>query len=187
MGDVIAYVRERLVQVRVGLLVALLWGCGWVAAPTLDPVDLAGRFVFIAFLVFQLRLWDDLEDLPSDRLHHKDRILSGLTGLRPVWLTLETAILLTLGLVAVLGGIVRLALYVALLACLLLVYRGRWRLLANRAFRAQLVLLKYPVLLLLSTPTLGSVRGLGASLFTYALLSWHDWYDDYRLRRMEQR
>lgn len=186
MGDATAYTRERLLSARVGLLVVLVTGLSLIAAPTQDTVELVGRAALIALLVSHLRLWDDLEDLPYDRFHHPSRVLPNLARLEPLWLTLGVAILLSACLVALVGGIAWLALYVGLMAFLLLVYRGSRRLMANRSLRVQLVLLKYPVVLVLSVPTPGLLRTLGASFLAYTLLSAHEWLDDHTLRRMRR-
>ena len=186
MGDATAYTRERLLSARVGLLVVLVTGLSLIAAPTQDAVELVGRAALIALLVSHLRLWDDLEDLPYDRFHHPSRVLPNLARSEPLWLTLGVAILLSACLVALVGGIAWLALYVGLMAFLLLVYRGPRRLMANRSLRVQLALLKYPVLLVLSVPTPGLLRTLGAAFLAYTLLSAHEWLDDHTLRRMRR-
>jgi 4-hydroxybenzoate polyprenyltransferase len=186
MGDAMAYTRERLLNARVGLLVVLVTGLSLIAAPTQDAVELVGRAALIALLVSHLRLWDDLEDLPYDRIHHPNRVLPNQARLKPLWLTLGVAIVLSACLVALVGGIAWLTLYAGLIAFLLLVYRGPRRLMANRSLRVQLILLKYPVLLILGVPTPGSLRTLVASFLAYTLLSAHEWLDDHTLRRMRQ-
>jgi 4-hydroxybenzoate polyprenyltransferase len=186
MGDAMAYTRERLLNARVGLLVVLVTGLSLIAAPTQDAVELVGRAALIALLVSHLRLWDDLEDLPYDRIHHPNRVLPNQARLKPIWLTLGVAIVLSACLVALVGGIAWLTLYAGLIAFLLLVYRGPRRLMANRSLRVQLILLKYPILLILSVPTPGSLRTRVASFLAYTLLSAHEWLDDHTLRRMRQ-
>jgi 4-hydroxybenzoate polyprenyltransferase len=186
MGDAMAYTRERLLNARVGLLVVLVTGLSLIAAPTQDAVELVGRAALIALLVSHLRLWDDLEDLPYDRIHHPNRVLPNQARLKPIWLTLGVAIVLSACLVALVGGIAWLTLYAGLITFLLLIYRGPRRLMANRSLRVQLILLKYPVLLILGVPTPGSLRTLVASFLAYTLLSAHEWLDDHTLRRMRQ-
>ena len=186
MANAVAYICERLLNLRVGLLVVLMAGLSLLAAPAQDAAGLVGRTALIALLVFHLRLWDDLEDLPHDRLHHPGRVLPNLANLAPVWPTLGAAILLSTGLVALVGGPYWLALYAGLMGFLAVVYRGPRRLTANRTLRVQMVLLKYPVLLVLSVPTPQPLRTLGAAALAYALLSAHEWLDNHPLYRMRR-
>jgi hypothetical protein len=153
-----AYVRERFplalyVPLAVFLAVAAEVGSG------AEPLAMRVRDVLLAWgLVFQFRLWDDLEDRERDRQERPERVLSRARSMRPFHRLVA---------VAVVGNVVLLGLprpslpvfagYVALQAAFVgwyavLRHRLRWRVGA-----ALVVLAKYPAFVaLLAMPVGGA-------------------------------
>jgi hypothetical protein len=81
-GAYLAYLAERVrprvfVPALVGLWVMSLWTSGTAAeAPTFTTVLACLRsLLLLTLLVFQFRLWDDLEDRERDRRSHPHRVL----------------------------------------------------------------------------------------------------------------
>ncbi len=70
--DCLSYARQRLLRPRIVALAAAVAACTTFVSGT----PRLGFAVLAALaLVWQFRLWDDLEDLPFDRIHHPDRVL----------------------------------------------------------------------------------------------------------------
>jgi 4-hydroxybenzoate polyprenyltransferase len=75
MREALDYARQRLLDLRLVLLSALLVTLARFAAPGLPAGDVAGQVLVAALSVAGFRIWDDLTDLPHDSLHHAERIL----------------------------------------------------------------------------------------------------------------
>jgi hypothetical protein len=88
-----------------------------------------------------MRLWDDLADLPHDRVHHPERVLSRSTETAPAWIASVTTLYLCPGLVA--AGQGRVAVFTGLVFALSVLYAAN---LHTRPAGAWLRLLKYPAL-----------------------------------------
>jgi 4-hydroxybenzoate polyprenyltransferase len=174
LRELAGWFRTRVLQPRIALL--------WLAV--LAAVVAAGAGGAIAWtalasaaLIVQFRLWDDLEDVPHDRMHAPDRTLVRSTNRRPFHVLLWASILL-LGLaIASMQGWTRAGAYVLLVAAVAVLYRAMGSSGPRRALRSQLVLAKYPafVLLLAGDPT-GPVA-LAAAGALYVVLGTYEWRD----------
>ncbi|HSE16321.1 MAG TPA: hypothetical protein VLB46_04670 [Pyrinomonadaceae bacterium] len=102
-------------------------------------------------LVFVFRIADDLADLGSDRLRHPDRVLVQAVSVNPI---IVLASLIAAGDILLMllqpqpGA--RIAVFVAISIFLLLWYRWRARLGAGPLAGAHVVLIKYPIISLLT-------------------------------------
>ena len=190
------YLIERYSARRFVALALFVSGCGFLAVPAAQRMDLTEAFgsvirgALVAYLiVLALRVWDDLEDRGHDALAHPDRIT-----VRP-----EAAVPLRyLSLVSGGGAIALVAFGVEpgnrLLLCALLGvalgiwYWARTSLSPSRVIEAHVVLAKYPVIAYLAAPgTLTGRSGLtpAAPVFIamYLLLCIHEAFDDPELFR----
>jgi hypothetical protein len=105
--------------------------------------------LFAALIIAQLRLRDDLHDIPHDRLHAPDRVLVTCQSLTNWYFLLTSLFFITGAGLAMFRSLQQLAAYALLCGALEGVYRvsswqGPWRLLRNH-----LIILKYPALLLI--------------------------------------
>ncbi|HEU4342431.1 MAG TPA: hypothetical protein VFU31_12745, partial [Candidatus Binatia bacterium] len=123
-------------------------------------------FALACTLIFQFRLWDDLESLEEDRLQHPERILSKAVSLVPfraflILLFTLNSVFLSLGR----DFVPRLAAFLLLSGGLLCWYRGRRRVPHNKLADSHLILLKYPLFVYLITqPSQAGFISLGLSM-----------------------
>lgn len=147
-----AYWRERYPVSLFVPFAILIAAVGFAAGGSLPTVRDALMGCVVAYtLVFVFRIVDDLADLGSDRLRHPDRVLVQASGVTP---------LVMLALVIAGGDIllilsqqrpgVRLAVLAALSLFLLLWYFVRARLRTGPLASAHVILVKYPVVSLLT-------------------------------------
>jgi 4-hydroxybenzoate polyprenyltransferase len=174
MTEWVAWAATRLLQWRIGLLWLMVVAAATAAGAAEPP---AWTLLAAAALVVQFRLWDDLADLPHDRVHAPQRVLVRST--RPgafrglLWLSVAPIALAF----ALLQGWPRLAAYLLLLASAAAIYRTTDSLGARRRLRAQLVLLKYPAFVLLLAEQPAAWRAVAAALVLHAALALHEWHD----------
>jgi len=126
------------------LVVAALAGGGPHGAKHLA---LTGGLALLLLLHF--RLWDDLADLPQDRLTHPDRVLVGAPSLAPFRALLAALFLVNLTLIALQPGLWRLVLFLLLNAAAFLWYWRLRSLLSGRVLAYHVVVAKYPAFVLL--------------------------------------
>jgi hypothetical protein len=170
--DLLSWARTRLAQPRI----AALWLAVLAAVLAAAPHGAPGWTLLVsAALIAQFRLWDDLEDLPHDRVQSPDRVLvrsRELTASR-------VAAALSIGLVgaafATLDGWERALAYAALVVAVAALYRTMDSSGPRRGLRAQLVLLKYPAFVLLLAADPGAPRAIAAALALYGVLGFHEW------------
>lgn len=122
-----------------------LWAAG-LAAGLPDDAPQAGMALAAAALLFvQFRLWDDLADLPDDRLAHPERVLCRAASRAPFRAAAAALAAANAALFAFMGhSAIRLAGFALLGAGLLAWYRFRRA--AHGFANAQVVLVKYPVI-----------------------------------------
>jgi hypothetical protein len=147
-----AYWHERY-SVRVFVPFAILIAAAGIAAGGSLPTarGAIGGCILAYTLVLVFRIWDDLADVRSDRLHHPGRVLVRASSRIPI---------VVLALMIALGDILmmlsqprpgaRIAVFVAISLLLGLWYHWRAGLGAGPLAGAHVVLLKYPVISLLS-------------------------------------
>ena len=137
-----AYISERLplrLILPVSAALALAAGGRWET-----PGALAGAFATACLLVAQFRIWDDLADLPRDRVAHPDRVLVAAASTRPVLLMcVGLAVVNVLWIAARDGFGPALSLLVALNGALAVWYARRRR---RTAAGDHLLLAKYPAI-----------------------------------------
>lgn len=154
-----------------------------VADPDVETQLLLLRVLAILVLVVQFRLLDDLADQVYGRAHHPERLLFRTARTFLFWLLLLAPLSLASGtMVYLLSREQGLVAYAALSCLLVVVYAEPLRLLRRRAVRAQLVLLKYPVFLVMTVPCHLCPRLAIVVFLAYAAPSACHWLDDRRLR-----
>ncbi len=82
MNNLLQYRRERLPGKLVLTVAILLTMAGALVSGATNRVELALDLMLAVLLVSQFRLWDDLQDVDSDRIQHPDRVLCRQTSLR---------------------------------------------------------------------------------------------------------
>lgn len=153
MKLIYVYWRERYpvsVFVPFAILLAAVGAAAGGSLPTVRGAVIGCILAYTLVLVF--RIGDDLADLRYDRLHHPTRVLVQSSSLTPI---------IFLALVIAAGDIVmmlfqprpgkRIAVFAALSLFLFLWYQQRTRLRVGPLFSAHVVLLKYPVIALLTS------------------------------------
>jgi hypothetical protein len=154
-----AYWRERY-PVSIFLPFAILIAvAGTAAQGSLPTVRDAMTGCVIAYtLVLVFRIADDLADLRSDRLHHPTRVLAQVSRASSVTPIIVLALAITVGDIVLIlfqpSSGARLAVFAATSLCLGLWYLVRSRLRAGPLASAHIVLLKYPVISLLTCASL---------------------------------
>lgn len=179
IADAREYTRSRLLRWRILALWALLVATRLIAAPLPDPESVATPALFLALALVVLRLWDDLADLEYDRSRHPQRMLVRSDNLSMFVAVVVLGLLLMGGAQA--DDSRRLAVYVALLVWLALLYHSSLGIRVPRTARAVLVLIKYPVLVYLAGADPSRRAGL-AALFLYLALLMYEWRDDPEMR-----
>lgn len=156
---ILAYWRERY-PVSVFLPFTILIAGAGIAAggslPTVRDTMIGGVLAYTLVLVF--RIEDDLVDLDSDRLRHPGRVLVQASSVSPI---------VVLALVIAAGDImiilcqprpaVRLSVFAAISLFLVLWHFLRARLRAGPLVNAHVLLIKYPVISLLTCPSWDSL------------------------------
>jgi 4-hydroxybenzoate polyprenyltransferase len=162
--DFASWLRTRILLPHVALLWLLVLGCAAVAG-----TDGRGTWPLVASatLVLQFRLWDDLEDIPHDRLQAPERTLAGRADVRAFFFALGASIpLLALAFWFAQGG-ARAGAYLGLVAVFVALYRTMKSGGRERALRSELVLLKYPAFVLLLADEPGAPNTIAAALALY--------------------
>ena len=149
---ILAYRRERYplsVFVPFAILIAVAGIAASGSLPTISEVLIGFVLAFTLILVF--RIADDFADLGSDRLRHPGRVLVQASSVTPIvvfaFLIAAVAVLILLSQPR---AFTRLAIFAALSVLLLLWYFLRAKLRAGPLASAHAVLLKYPVISLLT-------------------------------------
>ncbi len=151
-----AYLRERFKPKVFGpaavlLAAAALWSAGASPRVTFGATALGLAVV----LLLQFRLWDDIEDRERDRYRHPERVLVR-SDPAPFRLTCVLLMVLNVLLLVVIGARAA-ALGLGCLDLFFWMAYGRLRQrLPDRAWRFQILLLKYPVFVGLLAASLGS-------------------------------
>jgi hypothetical protein len=147
-----AYWRERYpvsVFAPFSFLIAAAGAAAGGRLPNVRDALIACVLAYTLVLVF--RICDDLADLSSDRLHHPDRVLVRAPSVTPI--VVLASIVAAGDILLILGQPhrgARIAVFSAILLFLALWYRWRVRLRAGPLVSAHVVLIKYPVISLLT-------------------------------------
>jgi hypothetical protein len=145
MSAVLAWRRERLPMLLFGMLSVYLG----LAASGVNNAFQVGTLLVFAMqvlaawcLVAAFRILDDIADLPRDVVRTPDRVLVGVSNLRPFWFTALGLLAIGSLILLVLTGWFGPVLVVALAVC----FGGFYR--AGLGHREYWVLLKYPLFVL---------------------------------------
>ena len=177
-----AYLRGRVLNRRVLLLVAVVSGAILAAS---GPMSMAGTAmvpVLTAVLVAQLRLWDDLADRDYDRTHHPDRLLVRSPHGQAYCILLVASILLVAAALLLHGPPRGLPAYAFLVGMLALLYHTSAGARLPRPLRVSVVLTKYPLLVPVVAAGGLAAHAIWPALALYGLLVAFEWRDDPRLR-----
>jgi hypothetical protein len=172
--ELAGWFRTRVLQPRI----ALLWLVVLAAAAAAGTNGAIAWATFAsAALIVQFRLWDDLEDLPHDRVHAPDRTLVRTANLGPFRAVLWASIFVFALAIASVQGWARAGAYVLVVAATVVLYRAMDSIGPRRALRSQLVLLKYPAFVLLLAAEPVAPNAIAAALVVYGVLGTYEWRD----------
>ena len=181
MSRLCAYVLERMLRGKILALILMLLITSCLLWPPKSPAEVIARFGWVALLVAHFRLLDDLADIRRDRREHPRRVLSTSPSLKPFvisWILLSLAV----AVIAVAGG--HAAIWSVTVCGLLAWYRLRR---GSSVLHHHIVLLKYPAIVWMSTPTPESSAGVVGTLVTiYLSLCVFEFLDDRKLRQSPQ-
>lgn len=169
-----AWLGERMPPRLFGPAAGVILAGGAVAGtPTLAWLPAAGATLIL--LLLQFRLWDDLADVPRDRVEHPERFLPRCASFAPFHAALGAAGIASLLAVGLLSGLYAALGLIALNAAAALWYR---RAPARRGgpLGALVVLAKYPLFSTLIAPApLDPLALAGACLAVYLVFCVHEW------------
>jgi hypothetical protein len=171
MAEMLDYIRTRIARGRIALLWLLVFGACIAAGPTASIAIIAWVALASALLIVQFRLWDDLEDVLHDRVHHPDRTLARSTDLTRFWRSLGISIIVAVPFFGVFSGKFHALAYLLLIVWLWLLYRLLRPSPAARVVRSMLVLAKYPAFVLLLAPEPWRVRTAAVAMTLYLVLA----------------
>jgi hypothetical protein len=181
-AELLAYARERLLTPRILVLGGAVAACAAIASRAQHP-ELTAPLAFL--MVWQFRLWDDLEDLGFDRVLHPRRVLVLSAASRAFAATMVASVL-TVGAVLAAPGVGRALAYAALVA----LFAGGYRLLRKapqrRLLHAHWVLAKYPAFVFLAAWQPVNGRAVPVAALLYLMLCLIEIADDPGLRGMRE-
>jgi hypothetical protein len=180
-ADCLSYARQRLLRPRILALAAALAAC----AVFVSGVPRPGFALPAALiLVWQFRLWDDLDDLPFDRIHHPDRVLV-MTRMRLGFVATVAATLVLVGaILAIVAEVAQALAFGALVAALAGGYRMMKTAPDRRLVRTHWVLIKYPVFVFVAATEPALEHALPEAVVLYLALCLFEVLDDPALRGM---
>jgi 4-hydroxybenzoate polyprenyltransferase len=148
----------------------ILAGSAIAGSPTLAWLPGAGATLIL--LLLQFRLWDDLADVPRDRVEHPERFLPRCASFAPFHAALGAAGIASLLAVGLLSG-----LHAALGLVVLNTAAAVWyRRAPERRTGSLVVLAKYPVFSALIAPApLDALALAGACTAVYLVFCVHEW------------
>ncbi|MGD9147144.1 MAG: hypothetical protein PVI80_16375 [Anaerolineae bacterium] len=146
--EVVCYLKERILKLRI-VLVWMLVLIG-VLLTTAEPLSQFPAFgIQTALFIITFRLWDDLEDVDHDLVHHPERCLLRTQNLHQFQVTLWLLASISAGLLFVLTDAQRSLAYLGLYAFFFVMYQVTGKRPALRSARVALVPTKYPAFVLL--------------------------------------
>lgn len=145
IDELLRYRQSRLPAGLCLPLALFLWTAGLATGWPETAAGLAVNLVLACTLVLQFRLWDDLHDVPRDRMDHPQRVLCQATSLGHFRLLLAAAFVLNFAAIALLKPGFFLAAFAMLNLSFFAWYRLADRFRLHALFRYHVVLVKYPV------------------------------------------
>ena len=182
-AEFLAYARERLLTPKILTLGGAVAACATVASRAQHP-ELTAPLAFV--LVWQFRLWDDLEDLGFDRVYHPERLLVRSAALRAFAATAAASMLAVGATLALAAGAGRALAYAVLVALFAAGYRLFREAPHRRLLRAHWVLAKYPALVFLAAWQPVSGRAAAVAALLYLMLCLIEIADDPGMRDMRE-
>lgn len=180
-AELAAYTRTRLLRPRIVALAAIVGACATAASAARFEAAPLSAILALA-LVWQFRLWDDLEDLAYDRAHHPQRVLASTGDLRTFWSALALSMVALGAALALKQNALHALLYSGFVAALAVAYRLLAARPSRRLLRSHLVLAKYPVFVWLAASSPESLRALALGAALYLALCLIEIIDDPALR-----
>lgn len=174
-----AYTIERLLRPKILVLAAVVAACAAIASRTQRP-EISAPLAFL--FVWQFRLWDDLEDLGFDRVHHPERIVVLSGASHAFWAAEVGSLFLAGAALALISGAAPAIAYAGLVAALGAAYHLMRRAPQRRLLRAHLVLSKYPAFAFLAAWQPAFQRAAPAAALLYLALCVIEIADDPALR-----
>lgn len=155
--DLWSYFRTR-IPPWLALLLPLLLVVAALRQRVLSPAESTVALGMAFLLIVELRLWDDLCDVPRDRLVHPERVLCQSPSLRPFWSVFLVLAPINLGLTAWLRDWWGLAMLLVLHVLLAAWYGLRGEAQLRPVVNYHVVLLKYPMIVwILGATTLADI------------------------------
>lgn len=182
-AEFLAYARERLLTPKILVLAGAAAACAAVASRAQHP-EITAPLAFL--LVWQFRLWDDLEDLGFDRVVHPGRVLALSAAPRAFGATVVASVLAVGAALALAAGPARALAYAVLAAALAAGYRLLRNAPQRRLLRAHWVLAKYPAFVFLAAWQPVIERAVPAAALLYLVLCLIEIADDPVLRGMRE-
>jgi hypothetical protein len=182
-AELLAYARERLLAPRILVLGGAVAACAAVASRAQHP-ELTAPLAFL--MVWQFRLWDDLEDLGFDRVLHPGRVLVLSAAPRAFGAAVIASVLAVGTALALTAGVGRALTYAVLAAVVASGYRLLRKAPQRRLLRTHWVLAKYPAFVFLAAwqPVIG--RAVLVAALVYLVLCLIEIADDPGLRGMRE-
>ena len=167
LSELTIYSHSRLITWRIAVLIVAIAVLSLVIAKE-SPIS---TLWIATLLITQFRLWDDIHDIPHDRIHAPGRVLVTSTFISSYYVVLVVIFIITVASVGIWRSTPQLERYVFFCCAIEAVYRisnwkGQWRLIRNH-----LVLLKYPVFLLLCSASVDIKKTITLGLLIYLALS----------------
>lgn len=185
--NLLAYVQERF-PAWLALLLPSLLAVAALRQKAVMPAEFAAAFVMAAFLVFELRLLDDLFDLELDRRIYPERVLCRSASLRPFFGLLIGLVIINFTIVALLRPWWGTALLVILHGLLAAWYGCRNLVFLGPLANYHVVLLKYPLIVLILGATipsdLSTLRLFFSAALVYLAMCVYEVMHDARLRAL---
>jgi hypothetical protein len=154
-----------------------------IVGPPATPVGLPMNILLACTLMFQFRLWDDLNDAASDWFEYPERVLPRAASLSHFRLLLAGTFILNLALLTLLRPLHLIITFLFLNAAAFIWYSCLSKLCSVAVVSYHIVLIKYPVFLYLLSP----VSDFGApqlyvAAFVYLCFCVYEALHDFRVR-----
>jgi 4-hydroxybenzoate polyprenyltransferase len=146
--DLLAYLRTRF-PVWLAVLLPLVLVLAALRERVVRPAESAVALLIALLLVVELRLWDDLCDVESDRHAHADRVLCRSPSLRRFWGLFLLLMAVNFALAALWRGWWSVAMLLGLHVLLAVWYGWRGQAHLGPVVNYHVVLLKYPMIVLM--------------------------------------
>jgi 4-hydroxybenzoate polyprenyltransferase len=169
--EILRYFSSRILRWKIVFLWAILVALSSILSVQFSLIALLVQTVIAGVSITAFRIWDDLDDLHFDAQHHPERVLPNSRQLhvyRRLVLLLQIFLVL---MISLRGNITQVLLFLALNSVFLVLYSGHSLFKKHRSLRNQCVLMKYPLFVLIITPTPWTTMCFFAGFALYCLVS----------------